>query len=306
MCRTALTGVVAVLALTATANAQVKLRWKFAENSKATTTVTAKTHQLLTINEQEIETKNEETVVVKTTAGKRQKDGTIRLTGKVESLKVNLTLPGGVALNYDSAKPAEPQGTAADFLLDVFAVIPKVVSTTVVGKDNRVVSVDVDRKPLKDLADNAKAILKGRFDADYLKTTANKQLDRIPSKAVKQGDTWSLTLTVRLGAGQTLTFKTTYKYEGTVKKDGTTLDKISSTVAEVQYAQGETDSPVKVTGSKLKVESSNGTLLFDRKLGQIVSDNDKLRVKGEMTLDANGKKIPAKLDLTIEKKTTLR
>jgi hypothetical protein len=301
---TPLPAVLAILAFTSSADAQVELRWKYPENSKTTTTVTSKTQQLLTINKQEIETKSEETVVVSTTSGKRDKDGKLRRTGKVESLKASLSLPGGVELNYESGKKTEPPGTAADFLLDVFAAIPKVVTTVVHGKDGRVVAVEVDTKPLKDLPDNAKEILKGRFDPDYLKTAGNKQLDRIPSKPLKKGDTWSLTQEARIGGGQTLTFKMTYKYEGTVEKGGVTLDRISFKATEVKYDQAKTDSPLKATDSKLKVESSNGTLLFDRKRGMITSETDKLHITGDMTFEADGKELPAKLDLTMEKSMT--
>ncbi|MBT4866274.1 MAG: hypothetical protein HON53_14315 [Planctomycetaceae bacterium] len=304
MYRAILTTAAIVWGMSATAEAQVKLQLKFPNDAKTTSTVTSKTHQMLKIAGMDVETKAEETVSTTTTNGKRKADGTIQLTSKVDSVKSKLTLPGGVDLEFDSTKPSEPAGTAFDFLLEVYAVIPKVVSTTVLNKDNRVTSVKVDEKPLEDLSDMAKTILKGRFDGDYLKEVVNKQMDRIPKTAVKKGDSWQVELTANLGGGQTLAFKTTYTYEGTIEKDGKTLDKITSKVTEVKYAQDDPDAPAKVTASELKVESSSGTLLFDRKLGRTVSDTDKFHVTGTMTLDINGMEFPTELDLTIEKTTT--
>ena len=288
------------------ADAEVRLRWKFAENTKATTTVKAKTHQILTVDGQEVETRNEETIVVQTKSGKRAKDGTIRITGQATSLKVNLTLPGGVELKYDSSKKVEPQGTAADFLLELFAAIPKVASTTVYDKSNRVVSVEVDKKPFEALPDNAKTLIKGRFDPDYLKTVSNSQLDRIPAKPINKGDTWSVSLTARVGGGQTLTIASTYRYEGVVQIGGRSLDRISFVTKGVKLTHNAPDSPIKVTASDLKVAKSSGALLFDRKIGQVVSEINKMHIKGKLTLNAAGKKVPAKLDLKIEKEMSLK
>jgi hypothetical protein len=304
MYRAILTAAAIVWGMSATAEAQVKLQLKFADNAKISETVTTRTHQILSLAGMDIETKADETVSTTTTCGKRQADGTIQLTSKVDAITSKLTLPGGVELEFDSAATNEPAGTAFDFLLEVYAVIPKITSSSVLDKDNRVVSVEVDKKPLEDLSDMAKAVLKGRFDSDYLQEIANKQMDRLPTSAVEKGDSWQVSLTARLGGGQSLTFNTTYTYEGTIEKDGKTLDKITSKVTEVKYAQDDPNAAAQVSASKLKVESSSGTILFDRKTGRVVSDNEKLHVIGTMTLDINGMEFPAKLDLTIEKTAT--
>jgi hypothetical protein len=304
MYKAILTTAAIVWGMSTTAEAQVKLQLKFPDGTKTTGTITTKTHQILKLAGMEIETKANETVSTTTTNGKRKADGTIQLTSKIDAVKSKLTLPGGVELEFDSAKPSEPAGTAFDFLLEIYTAIPKIVSTTVLDKDNRVVSVKVDETPLADLSDMAKAIVKGRFDGDYLKETANKQMDRIPTSAVKKGDSWQVELTANLGGGQSLAFKTTYTYEGMIEKDDKNYDRITSKVTEIKYAQDDPDAPAKVTASELKVESSSGEILFDRKLGRPVSDTDKFHVTGTMTLDVNGMEFPAELDLTIEKTAT--
>ena len=58
-----------------------------------------------------------------------------------------------------------------------------------------------------------------------------------------------------------------------------------------------------MTKSDLKVESSDGQLLFDREAGAMIERSDKTRIKGDMTLNVNGNDIPITLDLTLEAKT---
>ena len=65
-------------------------------------------------------------------------------------------------------------------------------------------------------------------------------------------------------------------------------------------------SPLKVKSSELKITSSDGTILFDREKGAIVESTSKMRSEGDKKTEINGMELPAKLDLTIESKTTLQ
>ena len=82
---------------------------------------------------------------------------------------------------------------------------------------------------------------------------------------------------------------------------GKTLDKIGVTSTEVVLTvDGDPKSPVKVASSALMIDSSEGSMLFDRVQGKIVQRQSKNRIKGEITLEAGGNLIPSTLDLTIE------
>src|SRR5207253_697048 len=99
----------------------------------------------------------------------------------------------------------------------------------------------------------------------------NQELARFPDKPVKPGDTWERTSEANIGGGQTLTFQTRYKYDGTIERNGKTLDRISSVSTEVSYAMDQNaQSPLKITGSELKITSSDGLILFDRERGVTV------------------------------------
>jgi hypothetical protein len=306
MIRSTIAATTIVLSLATCSFAQVDLRWKIADNETLTTTARTKVEQTLSIAGQDLETKTETTLVVSTVSGKRSPDGTIGRTSKIESLKSDLSLPGGVVIEFDSSKPVEPQGTQYDVLLDLMQVVAKTNSTSVCGDDNRVISIDVDRSSHENLDDTVKQLIKGPFDSDYLKEASNNDLDQIPSKPIKEGDTWTLTKTVRLEAGQSLTFTTRYEYAGTVDRDGKALHKITYTSTEVSYGQENPSGPAKVTDSDLKIESSDGTILFDSNLGRIVEQKEKVHIKGDMTFDINGQELPGKLDLAFDNKTTIQ
>ena len=103
-------------------------------------------------------------------------------------------------------------------------------------------------------------------------------------------------------AARSLTFKKKYEYVGTEMKGDKTLDKIKSRVTEVELKQDPaSDSPLKIVKSNLKVAASEGTILFDREEGHVVSAQGKDPVKGDMmTYSFNGMEIPGALDLTME------
>lgn len=185
MIRSLIIATTIVLTLATHSFAQVELRWKVADNEKLSTTARTKVDQTLSIADQDLKTKTEQTIVVSTVSDQRSPDGTIRRTSKIESLKANMSLPGGVELEFDSAKPVEPQGTQYDVVLDLLQAVAKTNSKSVLGKDNRTISIEVDRSEHEKLDDTVKRLIEGRFDSGYLKEASNKELDQIPSKPVK-------------------------------------------------------------------------------------------------------------------------
>jgi len=127
---------------------------------------------------------------------------------------------------------------------------------------------------------------------------------------VREGEPWERTETSDISGGQTLTFKKRYEYLGTVTKGGKTLDKIGVKALDVTLKMDpNVEAPAKITKSDLKVESSDGTILFDREAGTAVEHDETYRVKGDMTIvikiNGEDKELPSKIDLTIGSATTL-
>src|SRR4029077_16831904 len=129
----------------------------------------------------------------------------------------------------------------------------------------------------------------------------------LPDVLARPGEPWDRVEVLNLEAGQTLTFHKKYEYAGTEKVGGATLDKNTSTTTDVKYQMDpNSQSPLKVTKSDLKVESADGTIYFDHAKGHVVSASGKTQIKGPMTFTAGGQEIPGSLDLTIETKTELQ
>jgi hypothetical protein len=299
------------LAATSDALAQVKLQYKFPEGRKLTYESSSKTSQVLTIMGQAIETESKESSITSRQVGKKRDDGTVPVVEKVESFAVELALPGGINISYDSKDPnAKIDNPQLAFLDEVFKIIGQLSYTVVLDDQNKVKAIEGTEKLLEQaekLSDQGKSAIRGRLKSEHLKTQFEQALGNVPDILARPGEPWERTETLDIGSGQSLTFHKKYEYQGTEKRGASTLDKISVKSIDVKY-QMDPDSPLplKATKSDLKIESGDGAILFDREQGNIVSATGKTRIKGDMTFTANGQELPSTLDLTIESSSELK
>ena len=290
------------------APAQVTLEHKLADGLKSQATVEVKVKQVLSIAGMEFNTGSEQSMRIQSEHGARAANGTIRIKQKISEMKASLILPGGVELDFDSNNADAPApGTPFDMFLEILKATAKSSWTTVYDKDNRVVTIEGREDAIKDLDPTVQQMVAKQFDAEYLKEQANVELDRLPSTPVSKGDSWSRTSVARLEGGQNLEFDTEYKYLGTVEQGGKQLDKIDVNVTSVGYSVDE-DAPsqLKVNESDLKVDSSEGHILFDRNEGRVLESHSKIRIVGEIKFSANGMDLPGKLDLMMQQKTSVK
>jgi hypothetical protein len=291
--------------------AQVKLEYKFPEGTSSTTKAKTKTHQILTLMGQAIETNAEEQVVATRGIGKRNADGSLPITETVDAIRAEISLPGGSELRYDSANP---DATKVDlpqlaYIPEIFKALVGSTYTVIVDDKHKAKSIEGADKVLEKVKDKGEQVvdaIKGRLEQDKLKAAFDQTIDSLPTILVRPGETWDRTESRDIGGGQTLTFKNRYEYLGTVEKGGKTLDKIGvRSNAVTLTVDPETKSPAQVTKSDLKVESSDSTLLFDRAVGKVVDRQGKVRITGDLTLDLMGNEVPGTLDLTLETTTTV-
>ncbi|WP_406696934.1 DUF6263 family protein [Singulisphaera sp. Ch08] len=287
------------------AQAQVKLEYKFPEGRKSTFKTTAKTHQILSIMGMDVETEAEESVVTSSIIGKRNADGTLPMTHKIESIRTQLSLPGGINVTFDSADPnGKIENAQVAFLGDVFKALVGVSYSVVLDAKDKVKFVEgtetFDAK-LDGLDPKAAAVLRGRINAEKIKQAFEQENGNLPDVLARQGEPWEATEIMDLGYDQSLTLRKRFEYLGTVEKNGKTLDKIGVRALTVVYAMDpKSASPLKATKSDLKVESSEGTILFDREAGEKIESTMVTRIKGNLTLTANDKELPTTLDLTLD------
>jgi hypothetical protein len=294
-----------LLALAATSFGQVKLERKMPEGATYTTEAVNRFEQKLTIAGMETDSEADARTVTKSTIGQRDAAGMLRVTDKIESMQISITAMGSNYV-FDSANPDNKGNSSLEAVRDLHKALARQTTTTTYDNTNRVHKVELEQDVLGQLPDQVQQLAKSQLDPEYLKKQANQQLDQLPSEPVKKGDTWQRTESVNLGAGQVMTFGVDYTYEGTVEKDGKTLDKISSKVTSVSFALENSPLPLMVKGSQLKAEESEGTVLFDRTRGQIVESSSSSRVAGTIDFVINNMDLPSKLDLKIKVSATVK
>ncbi len=298
---------VLVAAWGVTAPAQVKLERKVTENATVVGKTEIKVHQILTLAGMDIETNSDSGSLATVAVGKRNADGTIPLNVTVDKIWVKISLPMGIEIDLNTDdKDLKVDLPQLSFLADVLKASKGANYTLVLDSKNQFARVEGIEKNLdraKDLPEAALAGMKARYNSDRVKQEFEQVQNAVPDGFLREGEPWERTEVSDIGAGQTLTFKRKFEYKGTIKQGDKTLDKIDIKALDVTYKQDTgMPQPLKVTKSDIKVESSEGTLLFDRERGTIVERNDKTHIKGDMTMEAQGNELPAKLDLTFETK----
>jgi hypothetical protein len=288
--------------------AEVKLAYKHSEGTSLRSTVTMKVHQILTLAGMEIESTVDNTVVTSESVGARNADGTLPVTESVESLRAAMDLPGGIAVRFDSAEPdVKIDNPQVAFLGDIFKLLVGSSHTLILddqGKVKFVQGTEMTLGKLEGLDPKVSGVVKKTLQSESIQRKFEQTQSSLPETAVKPGDSWERVEDAELGAGQTLTFKKRYEYVGPVEEGGKTLDKIDVKALEVTYKMDpDADSPLEHLGSDLKIDSSHGTILFDRDHGRAVKSSGTTRIKGNMTFKVNNMELPSKLDLTFENST---
>jgi hypothetical protein len=284
---------------------QVTLEQKFVDDSSYTTESTARLQQTLSIAGMDVETSSDTKSTSKSTLGKRDAEGKLHLEQKVQSLQVTIDVMG-MNYTFDSANPDDKGTSPLEVIRDVHKALAKQTTTIVYDKSNRAVAVETNQDIVGSLPTAIQDLVKSQLDPAQLKNKANEEIDQVKADPVNKGDTWQRTVAANFGAGQMMDFKTEYTYEGTVDKDGKTLDRITSKILEVNFALDNSPLPLALKSSDLKAAESAGVILFDRQRGQIVDSNASMRITGEMTFTVNNMDLPAKLDLKIESATVVK
>jgi hypothetical protein len=285
-----------------TTSAQVTLEIKHAENSTVTVQSDVNLKQTLQIAGQEIETQSIQKFTTESDTGDRAADGTMSTQVTFKNWNGKWAFPGGIEMKFDSAVPdAKAPVEQLEPILDLLRTMIKHPTTQVYSKEGSLNKVTIPEAALNSL----EGPLKNEFSAKQISEGIKQEHSRLPNKAVSKGDTWVRKEVMPLGSGQVLNFRVDYTYEGTVKKNGRMLDRITGKVTDAAYEMnGPAVGPLAVKDSDIKPAKSKIDLLFDRQLGRFVETKNLIRVKGDMTFVANGQELPGKLDLTIEQNTT--
>jgi hypothetical protein len=299
--------VAVVIALGSPAFAQVTLRRDHSEGSRATFENNVLVNYTMLISGMEFKTTADAAETRTLTAGKRNEDGTVPLTNKTESSRLVLSVPGGGQLTFDSttnaAKADKPE---LEPYLEAMRALVGASYTLLVDRNEQVTAVEGLQEIVAQAPAKAAEALKQQLSAETIKREYQESAEAIPSEAVRPGDSWLRTVTVDLGAGQTLKIERRYEYKGTADRNGRKLDEISATDQRViSFEIIENDQfPAKVASTELTpADDSQGTIYFDRELGSMVDWQQRLHVKGKLALTIQGMDLASELDVTIDTQT---
>lgn len=274
---------------------QVVLKPKFKEGASFRVREKTAAEQVLTLNGNPLPTKSENTTVARVTFGKKDEQGNLPISTKIESLVADLSLPGNLKIHFDSTKPDEKASDPnLEVVLDIFRKLSGSVVTITLSPENKVVSVD--------------GIQEGtQVDPDSVKEQFQHELQRYPAEPIKPGDTWKRTVQQDLGQGQVFTFERSYEYAGQVDEFPTVagsrkLDKVTATDTSVVYSTKGDAGLINVRKSDLKVESSKHTYMFDREAGRTILSESEIKIKGPLSLAINNMEFAGDLQLSLNQK----
>ncbi|MEY4177179.1 MAG: hypothetical protein RLY70_753 [Planctomycetota bacterium] len=288
----------------APASAQVTISRKYVEGEERAQSVDVLTKQSLTINGANIETSSQQNMVVRAKVGRRNAAGELPVEYAVESLQQTIKAPGLGEVSFDSVNPDKASESDITPLLKAAAQAKWVMT---LDREDRVLSVLGREKAFEGLDDKQRETLKALLDPELLKKQAQEELDRVPSRPLKAGETWELEETRRLDGGQSLTFTRRYCYVGETEQDGTKLHRIDVTASKVVLAiEGGGAVAIRLVKSDLKPVKSSGTLLVDPATGWVVAEKHSTQIKGSVVISVAGQELPTELDLLIENSAAAR
>ena len=173
-------------------------------------------------------------------------------------------------------------------------------TTIVFDKSDKAVAIETGEDTLGTLPAEVQSLVKSQLDPEHLKTEANEAIDQIKRDPINKGDTWQRVRARIFGAGQVMDFTTEYTYDGTVEKDGKTLDKITSKYLSVTFALDNSPLPFTLKERGSEIPRVRGRDPIRSRRGQVVESTSKVRVTGDIIFLVNGNDLPAKLDLKMQ------
>jgi hypothetical protein len=288
--------VLALAAVAAPAHGQVQLEWKFKEGSKFYLETVTTARQGMKYQGKELRQDTELTFLFSVTV-QRMNDKSAVLVQKLDGLFVkNIGAPAG---QINAEDKFNQQLVGATFNLTV-------------KPNGEVTDFEGYEQLVKKLAGEdavARKTVQAVLSKEYLKRAATEVFAVLPPRPVKGGDSWGGDEKHDVLLGPLGSFTTTrkYTYEGKDEKEPK-LDKITfkGTASYNPPKAGDAGPfPFQVTKADLKMEDIKGTAWFDAAAGRLDRMETSARVKGTMTVVANGNPIETELEQERTVKTRL-
>jgi hypothetical protein len=275
-----------VLALTGSAFAEEALTWKFKEGETIyIETVNTQKQTVTTAGKKQVQDLDI-TSVNRFTVKKTDKDGTV-LEQKIESINLKSNPP----LPTELSKLNALKGSTLTVTLDPTGKVTKLE-----GYEQMI------RSAVPSANDPVGRMIQVVMSEQSVKQALNETFNFLPAKPANKGDTWKRESTVPLGPFGTITTENNYTYQGP-GKDGDEIA-VKPTVSYTPPKAAESTLPFQIAKGELKMDSAQGTIVFDNKAGKLVRQDLTFTVKGTLTIEAGGKETA--LELQLEQKIQTR
>ncbi|HEV3341737.1 MAG TPA: DUF6263 family protein [Pirellulales bacterium] len=266
---------------TTAADDGVTLKWKFkaGQISRYTTSVDMKMQRKFGSRQPE-DFSSKQTSDMTWLVDSVDEDGNAHITQTIERVRMVESAQGEEqTFDSDDDKLAEGSDEAAADLRRL--VVNQPVHLTI-DQHGKVIDVRPSEKLAEKLKQSPPGPLAAMFSRESLKQQAGTNTLELPDEPISRGSTWQQQTTVNDPTSGRQTLVTTFRYDGSEKRDGQTLEKISAT-AKISPA-GNQGAAQRVT---IKDQKSNGVIWFDRAVGRIHEMEMVTKVVREVSLGAN-------------------
>ncbi len=279
----------ALVASWSTAQAETELRWKFKTGEKSNFEMKMEMTQETKAGDMPFTVKISQLMDMTWEVAEVAADGSATMNQTIDRVRMEMTLPQGPAIKYDTESPDKAPGT--EMLAKMFDAMvgkPFVLRVTPLG------TVEDFKAPagmLEALKNSPMAQAGGMFSEDGLKQMISQSMLPLPEKAVSEGTTWEKKAEVQTPPfGKQMT-TTEYKFVGPQDRDGKKLDRIDVALdMKIEPAEG---AEAKLT---LKDNEASGEVFWDNAGGKPVESN--INSKMTFTLAVGG--------MTIEQSVTTK
>lgn len=280
-----------MLAATQASHGQKLLRYKFTAGHTERYAITQKMVQSVTTPQASVKITLTQTMDTRQKTVAVDADGTASVTQTVERVRMDMDLPQGRKVHYDSTAKEPPEGIAKAYATGVGGLVnrPIQIKLTPRGETRNI------ELPAEALAELKKAAGPAADAVGPENVTPLTNLAVFPEEPVAVGDTWKHQATMTNPVFGKLVIHTTYRYEGQESRQGRTLDKITSNVSLQVVERKAGLAPLDI-----KTQDGQGTIFFDTTSGRIVESTSTMRVK--MAVGVAGLTMDQDMEMTTEVK----
>jgi hypothetical protein len=287
---TILLAVILSAALVPASQAQTTLRYQFKEGEKLNYQIEQKTNSKINLAGADVDTKVTVTMKLTWTIDKVDSEGNAQVKVQVTHSKMAMDSLIGM-IEVDSNQKEAPADLAGKMLAQANKAMSTMEITGTMLTTGEMKDVKVSEATIKALKSIPGADQMGELsDPNSFKDLVSGVV--FPTSPVSKGKDWTHKTEATSPVGKTIT-ETTFTLEGSVEKDGVTLEKISVRPT-IKVEPG--------ARAKLKVKSitAKGHVLFDNKAGRMVESIITQNSRGEISV------MGLTLDQTSEQTTTIR